>query len=153
MSSGIKKLFLRTIGKVIPSDVFAYRMPVSVKGVCFIGDRVILLKNEHGQWDIPGGKLRKTENLEKCLQREFYEEVGIEIQVEKLQDAYNLMVQDKVNVLILIYECSTLANLKDMRISQESFDLQSFTLAELKGLQLSAKYLENIQQIASQRTG
>ena len=144
---GLKKLFLRTFGKVIPSDVFAYRMPVSLKGICLIDNRVILLKNEHGQWDVPGGKLRKTEPLEACLRREFREEVGIEVKVERLLGARNWIVRDKVNVLVLVYQCSTAAAPEEMRVSEESFDLRSFSLPELRGLPLAGDYLPLIRRL------
>ena len=31
-------------------------LPVSVKGVVVDNDRVLLLLNERGQWDLPGGR-------------------------------------------------------------------------------------------------
>ena len=30
---------------------------VSIKGVVFIDDRVVLLKNEREEWELPGGRL------------------------------------------------------------------------------------------------
>lgn len=34
---------------------------VSVKGVLFIGDEVVLLKNERDEWELPGGRLETGE--------------------------------------------------------------------------------------------
>jgi ADP-ribose pyrophosphatase YjhB (NUDIX family) len=31
--------------------------PVSVKGVVIRGERVLLLHNERGEWELPGGRL------------------------------------------------------------------------------------------------
>ena len=149
MASGFKKLFLRTLGKIIPSDVFAYRIPVSVKGICFIDNKVILLKNELGNWDLPGGKLNRKEQAEDCLKREFFEEVGIEIKVEKLLGVHNLRIQNKIDVLVLIYQCSTFAQFEDMRISEESFDLQTFECSALPKQFLPTHFLPHIEQVAS----
>ena len=41
-----------------------------------------------GQWVMPGGKIDHGEPLLKALHREVQEEVGIEVQVERLIDVY-----------------------------------------------------------------
>jgi hypothetical protein len=45
-----------------PSDSLAAHLPVSIKGVVFREDRVILLRNERDEWELPGHwwKLRHT---------------------------------------------------------------------------------------------
>lgn len=45
-------------------------------------------KNTPDHWDLPGGRLQKGDDIEKTLQREVKEEIGIEnIQIVKLLDA------------------------------------------------------------------
>jgi len=50
--------------------------PVSIKGVLYEGGRVVLLENERGEWELPGGRL-EPETPEGCLAREVGEELGI----------------------------------------------------------------------------
>lgn len=142
----LKRLFLQTIGKVIPSDVFSHRFPVSVKGICFIENKVILLKNEHQAWDLPGGKLKRGEEITDCLVREIAEELSIPVQVDQLWHATTLNMRNTINVLILIYRCSTNARLKDLRLSAENFGIGAFTLPELTHLNLADEYLTAIQK-------
>ncbi len=57
--------------------------PVSVKGVLLEGDRVVLLENERQEWELPGGRLERGEDPIACLTREFAEELGADILVER----------------------------------------------------------------------
>jgi len=55
------------------------RFPVSVKGVLFEEDQVVLLLNERDEWELPGGRLERGEDPVVCLEREFAEELGVEV--------------------------------------------------------------------------
>ncbi|MGI5170171.1 NUDIX domain-containing protein [Spirillospora sp. CA-253888] len=51
--------------------------PVSVKGVAAVDGRVILLRNERGEWELPGGRLEAGDpGLEDTLAREIAEGTG-----------------------------------------------------------------------------
>lgn len=143
----IKKIFLRTFGKVIPSDIFSNRFPVSVKGICFINDQLILLKNEQGNWDLPGGKLKVGEDFECCLIREFKEEVNIDIEPVSLQKVHHLKIRKKVNVVIALYTCRTTAGMDDLQYGPENFGVGLFSREELPGLGLPKEYVEVIGKL------
>jgi len=106
-------------------------MPVSVKGICFIDDKVVLLKNERGEWDLPGGKLARGEKVKEALAREMKEELGIDIAIVDLIGVRTARIQRKINVLIILYLCETKATCQDLQLSQESFGLQLFDPREL----------------------
>ncbi len=146
MRLSIKKLFLRTLGRVIPSDFFSHRFPVSVKGVCFIDDKVVLLQNERGEWDLPGGKLRKKEDIARCLAREIREELNISVRIGNLLLATQVNILGAIDVLILIYGCSTQATAEDLKISHENFGLGLFSMDELSGLPIHPNYSRAIRQ-------
>ena len=146
MRLGVKKLFLKTLGQVIPSDLFSYRYPVSVKGVCFIDDKVVLLQNERKGWDLPGGKLKKKEDIGRCLAREIKEELSISVRVGKLLHATQVNVLDTVDVLVLIYSCATFATIQDLKISQENFGLGLFSIEELNDISLPKCYSYDIRK-------
>ncbi len=143
----LKRLFLQTVGRFILSDFFAHRFPVSVKGICCLDDRVILLKNERGEWDLPGGKLDKGESVEIALQREIYEELGIQVLAMELLSVFNMLVSNRINVLIILYHCRVEALPDELTISQESFELGTFNRAELKNIELNGVYLRHIYEV------
>ncbi len=53
--------------------------PVSVKGVVVRDSRVLLLKNEREEWELPGGKLELGEEPAACVAREITEETGLHV--------------------------------------------------------------------------
>ena len=140
----MKQLFLRTIGRWIPSDHFAPRYPVSVKGICFLNGKIVLLKNEHGVWDLPGGKLQKGEILQDALRREILEELNADVEQADLIDAQTIYVQNQVHVLVLIFLCrlETAENL--LAISEESFELGLYTKSQIKELPMHEGYRQLI---------
>jgi 8-oxo-dGTP pyrophosphatase MutT (NUDIX family) len=50
--------------------------PVSVKGVAVQDGKVLLLRNERDEWELPGGKLEVGEDPADCVVREISEESG-----------------------------------------------------------------------------
>lgn len=141
-----KKLFLQTIGKLIPSDLFAHRFPVSVKGICFIDNKVILLRNERNEWDLPGGKLKKKEAILSCLVREIEEELSISVQPKELLQVTTISIMNAVQVFVVIYSCFTRASMDELQISEESFEIGAFSMEEIDGLVLPKVYKETIKE-------
>ncbi|WP_329255548.1 NUDIX domain-containing protein [Streptomyces sp. NBC_01478] len=94
--------------------------PVSVKGVALDArDRVLLLKNERDEWELPGGRLEiggpddaqlPDAGPESALEREIQEETGWEVKAGPLIGG-GVWVYQPVpgrRVLIVTYGCTVL---------------------------------------------
>jgi 8-oxo-dGTP diphosphatase len=44
--------------------------------VCFVGDRVVVCREERSFWFLPGGTREENETIEECVARELREEAG-----------------------------------------------------------------------------
>lgn len=128
----------------IPSDAKAPKFPVSVKGVIFLGDNIILLKNERDEWELPGGKLEPGEDIEKCLAREIHEELSIPAKVSDLLDAWVYTVFPSVEVVMLTYHCHVDIDAMP-KISHEHKEIGFFKLAQLDEIPLPNGYKKAIR--------
>ena len=130
------KLFFRVLGSFfsrwIDTDRLADAFPVSVKALIKDQDRYLLLQNERGEWDFPGGKLETGATFGQTLLEEVKEETDLKVVIENL--CY--LEQHKVNrswVVVAVY----LANINSARavhISHEHMEYGFFTEEEVKHL-------------------
>jgi 8-oxo-dGTP pyrophosphatase MutT (NUDIX family) len=127
-----------------PRDNDASRFPVSVKGVVIRDGKVVLLRNERDEWELPGGKLELSESPERCLARELEEELGLAIEPESILDSWIYTIVPGVNVLILTYGCLE-SSLDEAVLSEEHKELRWFPLAEIDTLRMPEGYKASIR--------
>ena len=79
--------------------------PLSVKGVVIHDGRALLLLNERGEWDLPGGRPDPGEDHRAALKREVREETGLEVEVGAALDEHLFEVLPGRFVRILPFAC------------------------------------------------
>jgi 8-oxo-dGTP pyrophosphatase MutT (NUDIX family) len=83
----------------------ARSFPFSVKGVAVQAGRVLLLQNERGEWELPGGKLELGEDPRACVAREISEESGWEVTAGPILDCWQYHIGEGQDVVIVTYGC------------------------------------------------
>ncbi|HEY2892188.1 MAG TPA: NUDIX domain-containing protein [Dongiaceae bacterium] len=116
---------------------------MSVKGVIFLGDRVVLLRNEREEWELPGGRLESGEEPVSCLVREVKEELGIAIAVEAILDCWRYEVPGG-EVVIVTYGYRHDGE-AELQISAEHRALGLFGVAEIAALTMPEGYRRSIR--------
>ena len=118
--------------------------PVSVKGVLSWDGRVVVLRNERDEWELPGGRLEVDDaSPQEALRREFFEELAIEVQVGELLDSWIYDVAGK-RVLIVTYLVTT-SEPASLTHSDEHAAVASMTPAELEEQPIPLGYLRSIR--------
>jgi len=79
--------------------------PLSVKGVVIHDGCVLLLLDERGEWDLPGGRPDAGEDHRAALRREVREETGLEVEVGAAIDGHLFEVLPGRFVHILPFVC------------------------------------------------
>ena len=127
--------------------------PVSVKGVLIHEGRVLLLLNERGEWDLPGGRPDPGEDHRAALEREVREETGLSVEVGDCLDEHLFEVLPGRFVRIVPYACRLLSQ-SNVVLSHERLETRWLPLADLgetiAGHLLPAGYLGAIRQVIDQ---
>jgi 8-oxo-dGTP diphosphatase len=127
--------------------------PLSIKGVLIHDGRVLLLLNERGEWDLPGGRPEAGEDHRAALAREVREEAGVEVDIGAALDEHVFEVLPGRFVRILPFACR-LVGASNATPSHEHLETRWVPLAELgdtiAGHRLPAGYLGAIRQLIDQ---
>jgi 8-oxo-dGTP pyrophosphatase MutT (NUDIX family) len=127
-----------------PRDNEARQFPVAVKGVLIRDGKVVLLRNERDEWELPGGKLELSESPEQCLAREVAEELQLDVVPEIILDSWVYTIVPGVSVLVLAYGCLESSQGKAV-LSDEHKELRWFPLPEIDGLRMPEGYKMSIK--------
>jgi 8-oxo-dGTP pyrophosphatase MutT (NUDIX family) len=118
------------------TDPCYYR--ISIKGLVRDGGgKIMLVLQDDGYWELPGGGLEHNEDPKDCLAREIMEEAGLAVTSVAQIPRYFITVQrfgHDTFIANVIYEV-TLANL-DFTPSQECQELRFVDLTEMDKLNL-----------------
>jgi 8-oxo-dGTP pyrophosphatase MutT (NUDIX family) len=124
--------------------------PVSVKGVVIdSAGRVVLLKNERDEWELPGGRLEPhDESPEAAVEREVQEETGLRIKAGPLLDTWIYQplpdTQPERRVVIITYGCTVLTPDRRLVVSSEHSRLELFAADEVPDLHMPDGYKQSI---------
>jgi ADP-ribose pyrophosphatase YjhB (NUDIX family) len=114
--TGLRALAVRRAGEdqeMTPMSNAAqtvHAFPVSAKGVLVRDGRVLLLKNEREEWELPGGKLELGEDPAVCVAREITEETGLPVTTGPILDAWQYHIREGRDVVIVTYGQSALGH-------------------------------------------
>ena len=92
---------------------YADKLRVRVCGICIDQDKLLLVKHGHtignsAFWAPPGGGLGYGETVQDCLKREFMEETGLTIKVNRFLFV-NEFLQPPLHAMELFFEVSIAA--------------------------------------------
>ncbi len=127
--------------------------PTSVKGVVIHDGRVLLLLNERGEWDLPGGRPDPGEAHGAALRREVQEETGLSVEIGRALDEHVFEVLPGRFVRIVPFACR-LTGRSDVLLSHEHLETRWVPISELgeiiAGHPLPVGYLGAIRQVIDQ---
>jgi mutator protein MutT len=119
-------------------------IPVSVKGVLFVDGKVVLMRNERNEWELPGGRMDAGETPAQALAREFEEELSIRVEPLGIIDSYVFEVVPTKFVSIVTYGCRLVGEFKPV-VSDEHDAVGLHALEDLERIPLPSGYAKSIR--------
>ncbi|MFA5926923.1 MAG: NUDIX domain-containing protein [Patescibacteria group bacterium] len=94
---------------------------VTVKALVKKDGRIFMVRDQRGNWELPGGRIDFGEHPEETLKREFQEELGVDnVVMGNIIDAWDFAATvDSTNYqfIVLVFRCE--ADLSNVRLSDE----------------------------------
>ena len=110
-------------------------------GILSQSGKILLQKRaDKGTWGLPGGALELGESALEALVREFYEETGVEVRVEKLLNVYTKYSDsypngDEAQVLTILYLVSSETSISiNFFTSDETLELEFFDHSDIQNI-------------------
>ena len=109
---------------------------VVVKGILIKNNKMLIVKRSEtevtgaGTWETIGGKIIFGEMLEDSLQREFKEEVGIDVCPVKILYSATFFTSATRQIVLIAYLCESKS--KEVTLSSEHSDYKWANITELK---------------------
>ncbi|WP_374111993.1 NUDIX hydrolase [Pseudonocardia sp. TRM90224] len=121
------------------------KFSVSIKGVVLDSQqRVLLLKNERDEWELPGGRIEIGESSEECVAREIAEETRWKVATGPVLDTWMYYVDEgERHVFIVTYGCHPVSDI-DPVLSREHKEIGLFARSEVDGLHMPDGYKRSI---------
>ena len=134
MSNGLHTEYKKKVGK----DKIILNFTC---GILSQSGKILLQKRaDKGTWGLPGGALELGESALEALVREFYEETGVEVRVEKLLNVYTKYSDsypngDEAQVLTILYLVSSETSISiNFFTSDETLELGFFDHSDIQNI-------------------
>ena len=145
MLKTLLRIFIHLISKIVKTDEISDKFPISIKAILIEEEKVLCIKNERDEWDLPGGKISFGENPEDCLVREVKEETNLVIGDLNFHRLLNVNFND-VNIFLVVYKAKISCD-NHIIESYEHSDYNFFSKTEISKLNMPICYKDMLMEL------
>ena len=126
---------------------------ITTKAIIERNEKILLVKDPKGVWELPGGRIEHGERPKESLLRELHEELGWKkITINELIDVWSFTskIENRHNhFIILVYSCAS--NEKNIRKNNEYTKYKWTPIQEVKKLHMRDGYKQSIAKYLLKR--
>jgi 8-oxo-dGTP diphosphatase len=129
---------------------------LNAQGRLFLARRGPKAKNEQGSWEFPGGSVEFGETLAEALQREMYEEYGIEVSVGQLVDVVDhILHQEHQHWVSPTFICQIISGEPYIREPEKCTEIGWFGVDQMPDelTQITRLNLEHYRHVMAKKNG
>ena len=119
---------------------------ITVKAIIENNGRVLVVRDQKGIWELPGGRVEFGEHPIDALERELIEELGAkQINVKRLFDVWDFIVElpsEHYQFIVLVFMCDV--NIPSIKISDEHNLFRWMTMDDIKTEPMREGYRKSI---------
>lgn len=117
---------------------------ISIKGVVVRDGKVLLLRNDREEWELPGGRIELDETPEECVAREITEETQWTVTTGPILDTWMYYIDAaEKHVFIVTFGCYPVGDAQPV-LSHEHKEIGLFREDEVAGLNMPEGYKRSI---------
>ncbi len=122
--------------------------PVSAKAVVISEGKILMLRQQNGNWDLPGGKVNDDESVIEALIREVREETSLSVKPVELLSTGKKRRENEEDLLVLSYLCEVhvKTSSRKVRLSEEHVEYKMIDLGKALSLPLHAHYVQALRE-------
>ena len=136
-------------GLIMSTDSKHLIADIPQKAILEHDGKVLIVCDDKGKWQLPGGRLHEGEEPIECVKREIQEELGVDVEPLRIFDVFVFTSASGTNHFAVIWICKLLGNMENIKKDGEEVrDLKLISSAEeLESLQESTSMWEEYKEV------
>jgi len=122
--------------------------PVSAKAVVLFNGKILILRQQNGNWDLPGGKVDDNESVTEALIREVWEETKLAVIPVDLLTSSMKPRPHAEDLLVMSYLCEIREQTDEfvVQLSEEHVSYELLDLSQALALPMHQHYVRALMK-------
>lgn len=121
---------------------------ISIKGLLFKDNKILLLKTPADRWELPGGRMNFGESVEQAFYREISEEIGFEnIKIGNLINTWSFTyTREDIDHHFIVFDFEIFTDESKIKLSDEHTEYRWFKKDDFEQINMRNGHKETLRK-------